>query len=154
MDDNGAGGKGARWWLAQYPRAKRWPVPEGKDPGDYVRDHGGDLRAWVLAGLPPVLRLPLEPPAAEPPAAEEPPEEPAAEPVRCVRGVSRHGIAYLIAETPAVLAEARALYPDHVPLLRSELDHMKGFTAEQAHQVLVARQVFPDARVVGSRACG
>lgn len=39
------------WWQRQLPQAVRWPVPEGKDPGDFF-ERGGDLRAWVRAGLP------------------------------------------------------------------------------------------------------
>ena len=27
----------------RYPHARFWPVPAGKDPGDYVKDHGGNL---------------------------------------------------------------------------------------------------------------
>jgi len=52
------GGKSALWWQQQFPRAKRWPVPIGKDPGEFFKDHAGDIRAWVLAGLPPVFHLP------------------------------------------------------------------------------------------------
>ncbi|MEW6490194.1 MAG: alpha helicase [Thermodesulfobacteriota bacterium] len=147
LDANQAGGKAARWWLQHYPRARRWPVPAGKDPGEYAQA-GGDVRAWVLAGLPPVFHLasnPVEKP--EVPAAQDP--QPA--PLLCVRGESRGGIPYLIAETPALLALARQQYPDHAPLLREELAHLKGYSAEEAHHVLVARQVFPEGRIVASR---
>lgn len=51
----GAGQKAVRNWLAEFRQAKYWPVPQGKDPGDYVRDHQGDLHAWIEAGLPPVV---------------------------------------------------------------------------------------------------
>ena len=50
------GGKAARWWLKNYRRAKRWPVLEGKDPGDAL-SRGVDIRAWVMAGLPQVITL-------------------------------------------------------------------------------------------------
>lgn len=53
------GGKAARWWLRNYSRAKRWPVPVGKDPGDAL-SRGVDIRAWVLAGLPQVITLTSE----------------------------------------------------------------------------------------------
>jgi hypothetical protein len=44
----------------------RCPIPEGKDIGDYAAA-GGDLRAWVLACLPPALRRVLaEAPSAVP----------------------------------------------------------------------------------------
>ncbi|MFQ5736619.1 MAG: hypothetical protein ACE5GY_07120 [Thermodesulfobacteriota bacterium] len=55
LDADDAGAKSWSWWREHYPQAERWPVPEGKDPGDY-RKAGGDIRAWVLAGLPPGLR--------------------------------------------------------------------------------------------------
>lgn len=48
----GAGPKAIASWTNTYRHAKFWPVPAGKDPGDYVSDHGGDLRAWIEAGLP------------------------------------------------------------------------------------------------------
>jgi hypothetical protein len=32
-------------------------VPEAKDPGEYVQDFDGDIRSWILAGLPPGLRI-------------------------------------------------------------------------------------------------
>lgn len=51
----GAGPKAIASWTATYRQAKFWPVPAGKDPGDYVKDHGGDLRAWIEAGLPPMV---------------------------------------------------------------------------------------------------
>jgi hypothetical protein len=48
----GSGPKAISSWTNTYRHAKFWPVPSGKDPGDYVKDHGGDLRAWIEAGLP------------------------------------------------------------------------------------------------------
>ena len=53
------GGKAARWWLKNYPRAKRWPVPAGKDPGDALAA-GVDIRGWVLAGLPTAMTISLQ----------------------------------------------------------------------------------------------
>jgi DNA primase len=50
------GGKAARWWLRNYPRAKRWPVPVGKDPGDALAG-GVDIRAWIMEGLPPAVTM-------------------------------------------------------------------------------------------------
>ncbi|BDD88726.1 hypothetical protein [Desulfofustis limnaeus] len=46
------GAKASRWWLEQFEQAERVPVIGGKDPGE-VFQAGGDLRTWVLAGLPP-----------------------------------------------------------------------------------------------------
>ena len=54
------------WWPERYPRAERWPVPKGKDPGDAYMA-GCDIAAWVTAGLPPVLRLEVHPVATDGP---------------------------------------------------------------------------------------
>ena len=37
-------------WLSEYAQARFWPVPQGKDPGEYV-ECGGDLYTWIEAGL-------------------------------------------------------------------------------------------------------
>lgn len=50
------GAQGSLWWLKQYRHADRVPVIGGKDPGDAYQA-GVDLRAWVLAGLPPRFHL-------------------------------------------------------------------------------------------------
>ena len=55
LDADKAAAKAWPWWGEHFSQADRWPVPQGKDPGDY-RKAGGDIRAWVLAGLPPGLR--------------------------------------------------------------------------------------------------
>lgn len=47
------GAQGYTWWRGQYRAAERWPVPQGKDPGEAAQNV--DLAAWVRAGLPPVL---------------------------------------------------------------------------------------------------
>ena len=52
LDNDPAGAKGLPWWRDQFPQAVAAPVPEGKDPGDYVKDHNGNLRLWVMAQLP------------------------------------------------------------------------------------------------------
>ncbi len=58
---DGAGAKGWARWPTSFPRAKRWPCPVGKDPGEAFAA-GANLRAWILAGLPPVLQPGLLPP--------------------------------------------------------------------------------------------
>jgi len=50
------GASASRWWLANVPTAERVPVIGGKDPGEAYKA-GVDLRAWVLAGLPPRFHL-------------------------------------------------------------------------------------------------
>ncbi len=49
------GSAASRWWLETYSRARRWPVPVGKDPGEAFQQ-GADLARWLNLGLPPVLQ--------------------------------------------------------------------------------------------------
>ena len=52
LDTDEVGIKSAwNWWLETFPKAKRWPVPAGKDPGEAYKE-GVDIRKWILAGLP------------------------------------------------------------------------------------------------------
>lgn len=55
----GPGPKAVRIWLASFRQARFWPVPSGKDPGEFA-ESGGDLYAWIEAGLAP-NRLPAPP---------------------------------------------------------------------------------------------
>lgn len=60
------GAKASRWWFDTFPdTARRWPVPQGKDPGEAFAA-GVDLRAWVVAGLPPTLQHIATRPAKQP----------------------------------------------------------------------------------------
>ena len=54
----GAGPASVKRWRRSFRQARFWPMPAGKDPGDFVRDHGGDLRQWIESGLPPVMPCP------------------------------------------------------------------------------------------------
>lgn len=57
LDFDAAGKKEAwDWWKNHYQQAKRWPVPEGKDPGEAYQV-GVDIRTWVSAGLPPAFHV-------------------------------------------------------------------------------------------------
>ena len=56
LDCDKAGAEGWPRWRATFPRARRWPVPTGKDAGEAVAA-GVDLRLWVQAGMPEGLRL-------------------------------------------------------------------------------------------------
>lgn len=69
--DSPAGPKAVRAWMDAHRQARFWPVPSGKDPGDYAAL--GDLRSWIEAGLPPKIAAP-----ASPSAAPAQPEVPAA----------------------------------------------------------------------------
>jgi len=75
--DGNPGAEANQWWAKQFQCNKRWPVPVGKDPGEYFerlvkkyqaeglgldearRQAFEDIRLWVVAGLPPVLTLDL-----------------------------------------------------------------------------------------------
>ena len=57
LDADDAGDASFKKWAKRFKTARRWPVPEGKDPGDYAQDYSGDIRAWILAGLPPGLKI-------------------------------------------------------------------------------------------------
>jgi len=50
----GPGPKAFQMWQAGYRQARFFPVPSGKDAGDYA-GRGGDLRLWIESGLPPVV---------------------------------------------------------------------------------------------------
>jgi len=58
--DTGGGAKAAEramtWWKEQFARCDRWPVPQGKDPGEAYR-LGIDLDKWIKVGLPPALTI-------------------------------------------------------------------------------------------------
>lgn len=53
------GAAASTWWTSHLAHAKRLPVVGGKDPGEAFQA-GEDLRAWLLAGLPPRFRLEAE----------------------------------------------------------------------------------------------
>lgn len=55
LDFDAAGSTGFSDWGAEYP-AIRWPVPQGKDPGE-AHAAGVNIRQWVVAGLPPALTV-------------------------------------------------------------------------------------------------
>ncbi|MDR0477681.1 MAG: toprim domain-containing protein [Desulfobulbaceae bacterium] len=66
LDFDTAGLQGWQWWQDHYSQARRWPVPEGKDPGDYAAS-GNNLADWIDAALPSALALP---PVCHPPEAK------------------------------------------------------------------------------------
>ncbi len=56
------GSRMRQWWLSAYERAKRAPVPVGKDPGEMVATVGLEgLAAWIRSMLPPALQLETPP---------------------------------------------------------------------------------------------
>ena len=57
LDFDAAGDESFKKWARRFKTARRWPVPESKDPAEYVQENNGDIRKWILAGLPPGLRI-------------------------------------------------------------------------------------------------
>lgn len=52
--EDGKPGPGPEWaaiWQQTFRNARYWPVPVGKDPGDFAKA-GGNLAAWIESGLP------------------------------------------------------------------------------------------------------
>jgi DNA primase len=56
LDSDAAGAGAYDWWKQQYARCERWPVPDGKDPGEAFAS-GVDIKEWIRAGLPPVMTV-------------------------------------------------------------------------------------------------
>lgn len=56
LDYDTPGADGVDFWEQTYPASRRWPTPEGKDPGDAYR-LGVDIREWIAALLPPSIQL-------------------------------------------------------------------------------------------------
>ncbi len=67
----GAGPAAIAAWSQIYRQARFWPLPTGKDPGDYAKA-GGDLHAWIEAGLPPVSTAASHPGAKNGQSPENP----------------------------------------------------------------------------------
>jgi hypothetical protein len=51
LDSDRAGAEAMRWWKENLPSSRRWPVPQGKDPGEAFAA-GVNIREWIQAGLP------------------------------------------------------------------------------------------------------
>ncbi|MEN6468031.1 MAG: CHC2 zinc finger domain-containing protein, partial [Smithella sp.] len=57
LDYDKAGATAMQWWKEQFPdNCDRWPVPQGKDPGEAYQ-LGTDLKSWIEAGLPPSITV-------------------------------------------------------------------------------------------------
>jgi hypothetical protein len=56
LDADQGGTRQQEFWQTNFPQVERWPVPQGKDPGEAYAA-GVDIRAWILSGLPPRFRV-------------------------------------------------------------------------------------------------
>jgi len=70
-DENKAGQRAFAWWKKEFPQARPWSVPEGKDPGE-AYEAGVDIKEWIRMGLPPVAGLDLQPKGYTPPKGVPP----------------------------------------------------------------------------------
>lgn len=59
FEESNAGIAAIDFWQETYPQLKRWPVPEGKDPGEAF-GLGVDIATWIKAGLPKIYKDSLE----------------------------------------------------------------------------------------------
>ncbi|APG24080.1 CHC2 zinc finger domain-containing protein [Syntrophotalea acetylenica] len=152
LDVDQAGTKNWPWWRDHYARADRWPVPAGKDPGDYVKDHGGDLRAWVEAGLRklcPAFALPTPGPASN---HVEKPEPPAENFPHHHKGISAGGYPFVIAHHADHVDALVQMYPDIPVFSPAEIKALEGMTKQEAEKVLRAKQIFgPGTQVLGTK---
>lgn len=134
------GGDAAKWWLQQFPRAERWPVPAGKDPGEYYQQQG-DIRAWVLAGLPPLFSV-AEMPQKKPNQPEK--VAPSAAPVE-IHGTTAGGYKYIIAATVTDVARLEQENPELAVFSPAEIAELqrikkeKGMTKEQMEGFVIAK---------------
>lgn len=51
LDYDQAGAQSFDWWAQNFPAARRWPTPQGKDPGEAYQA-GVRLRDWIRDGFP------------------------------------------------------------------------------------------------------
>jgi hypothetical protein len=157
-----AGAQATAWWLSTYATAERVPPIGGKDPGEMF-ERGLDVRAWVLAGLPPRFHLATKEngpdvPALAPagPAAQEtvptPPGEPGetTEPAICTMadGTTVHVVATRPEWEDLVAA-------GHLVFSLGELERIQAACAgmteperiQAVSRVIDAKKIFPGAYV-------
>jgi DNA primase len=151
------GGVGWLWWKKHFAQAERWPVPVGKDPGDAFKD-GIDLRAWITAGLPPVLTLPPVSAVLVKSASPAPYQDNSgavvsaapAEPERqfaVTMRTSKDGRIYHITNNPAEYARLVAAGEIVFDFAEMALVIKSGANQQEAVNFLVAKQTFPGIRL-------
>jgi hypothetical protein len=107
-------------------------VPDAKDPGEYF-ETGGDIRAWVLAGLPPVFKLKKDAPK---------PQAPKQAALQDLVGTTVSGHQYVVAADPRRVHLLRQQYPGAVVFTRGEIAALQGMSKEQAEQMLLIKKEF------------
>ena len=51
LDSDEAGRKASQWWIRTFLKAKLWPVPWGKDPGEAFGRAPRLVMEWIELGL-------------------------------------------------------------------------------------------------------
>lgn len=159
----GAGPKAIAAWCSQYRQAHYWPVPAGKDPGDYAQDPGANMHAWIEAGLLPKLAAPVAPkkthddepirlsdqkggqgsncpaPLESQPESQNGSQAPIKEPVRCTSGSGRE---FILVFTRGQFRRETENNPD-VPVFGStEIDRIAGIDPDGADKLLMMKGIF------------
>ncbi|MDD3814407.1 MAG: hypothetical protein PHZ02_07150 [Desulfocapsaceae bacterium] len=111
LDFDGIGSKASKaviqsgtWWEETYSQYKRWPVPQGKDAGEFFQA-GGNLRLWVMAGLPDFLVPSTDVGKAEP--VQDVPETAASKIAVPAASLQANGTASELAELKELLRQSR-----------------------------------------------
>jgi len=141
------GAKACGWWSHTFPAAfKRWPVPQGKDPGEAF-SAGVDVRGWIAAGLPPALRVAavVTPDAPLPDIEDKPEAAPVVTTLTAADGREFH-----ITDDPYsyrhLVNEGKIVFDN------TEMRHVIRAvdTPEQAADFLTLKQTFPGIKVTES----
>lgn len=171
------GGKSSLWWVGDgqkikpaYPRAKRWPTPVGKDPGEAFTA-GVDIREWILKGLPPIFHIaaapvkdsPLHkgeggataPGEGEKPASNVDRLTAAGKPIPyhggCQRRKRPNGNMCLVADDPRDLAAYAREFPDHAIFCIDEMKHLQGLDPVAIDAIITARLGLPGSEILETR---
>ena len=165
------GGKSSLWWVGDgqkikpaYPRAKRWPCPVGKDPGEAFTA-GVDIREWILKGLPPIFHI-AAPVQTTPPLQTTPPVLPDIPPCKtggetptaaggspsyhggCQRRKRPNGTMCLVADDPRDLAAYAQEFPDHAIFCIDEMKHLQGLDPVAIAAIIAARLALPGSEIL------
>jgi len=157
------GAEACGWWSKTFPDTwKRWPVPDGKDPGEAFQV-GINLRQWVCDGLPPALRVEVKAPvvsAASPQASviqDNSGADVHAADTECGKENSKAATVYSMAAedgrafyvTDDQAAYARLVSESKVVFTMKEIDLIKqlGTDKETARRFLDIKQMFPGISV-------
>lgn len=143
MDYDEAGLSAFKKWKRRFKFLKFWPVPDGGDPGEYFQDHGGDIRVWIMEGLPPGLRISRK---GENP--EKPPE------VKEVKKEPEYHILKLTDGREIAVTNSHMVYKDleaagKIVFSTTEMNRMRHFRDDGGDSSLIVdfKEIFGNSRV-------